>query len=389
MTVNLSRLAKLGIVKEVIPGTYPASINMWLPFDKAEFIDMYTPIKDQSYRANDTVVQGIYQGVVEGQWSIDLNAYPDITGHVLRGIIGPDTVTPGVSTTFAASSVAGATSVSATATVPTGSTVQLQDTGGANTEYVVTGAPTGSGPYTIPIVTPATGTRFAHTITTSTIIAASSHSFKQNPAAARPTYSLLVWDTVNWSSYSYASFSDVSIKIDPKAAVTLSTKLVSFAGVPATTQSPTFTGTQPVLGWEWAQTNAGGASTRGLTLDYSIKRATEAVHSSDGIQGPREVFSGAIEADGTLKAVFENTTDMALYTGNTQLPAVATLTQPVTLGGSGSVLTLTMSQSGWTTGKRDFSPAYVQADFSLSGIYNATDGGAISATLTNFVSSAY
>jgi hypothetical protein len=31
----------------------------------------------------------------------------------------------------------------------------------------------------------------------------------------------------------------------------------------------------------------------------------------------------------------------------------------------------------------------VQGDFSLSGIYNTTDGGAVQATLKNFSSSAY
>jgi len=385
---QLSRLSKLGIAREAVAGTYLVP-NMWIPFTKAEFVDVYVPLRDESVRANDTVLQGIYQGPVDATWSIDLMAYPDVTGHVLRGIIGPDTVTAGVSTTFAASSAAGATSISATASVPTGSTVMLQDAGGLNTEYAVVGTVTGAGPYALPITTPSGGLKYAHTITTSTITSTSSHSFKQNPAAARPTYSLLVWDTVSWLSYSYAAFSDLAIKIDPKAAVTLSAKLLSFPGVSASSAVPTWTTLAPALGWQWAMTDAGGSSTRGLTLDYTIKRAVEAIQSSDGIQAPREVFAGALEADGTLKTIFEASAELALYTNNTQQPAVATLVQPVSTGGCGSTLTLTMSQSGWTTGKRDLSPAYVQADFSLQGIYNATDGGAISATLTNYTSAAY
>lgn len=385
---QLSRLSKLGIAREAVNGTYLVP-NMWIPFTKAEFVDVYTPLRDESVRANDTVVQGIYQGPVEATWSIDLMAYPDVTGHVLRGIIGPDTVTPGVSTTFAASSIAGATSISSTASIPLGSTIQLADTGGLNVEYATTGTPTGAGPYAIPIVTPTGGLKYAHTITTSTIVSTSKHVFAQNPAAARPTYSLLVWDTVSWLSYSYAAFSDLAIKIDPKAAVTLSAKLMSFPGVSASTATPTWTTLAPALGWQWAMTDAGTSSTRGLSLDYTIKRAVEAIQSSDGIQAPREVFQGALEADGTLKTIFEASAELALYTNNTQLPAVATLVQPVSTGGCGSTLTLTMSQSGWTTGKRDLSPAYVQADFNLTGIYNATDGGAISATLTNYTSAAY
>lgn len=385
---QLSRLAKLGIAREAVAGTYLVP-NMWVPFTKAEFIDVYAPLRDESVRANDTVLQGIYQGPVDATWSIDLMAYPDITGHVLRGIIGPDTVTPGISTTFAASSIVGATSISSTASIPLASTIQLADAGGLNVEYATTGTPTGAGPYAIPITTPTGGLKYAHTITTSTIVSASSHSFKQNPAAARPTYSLLVWDTVSWLSYSYAAFSDLQIKIDPKAAVTLSAKLTSFPGVSASSAVPTWTTLAPALGWQWAMTDAGASSTRGLTLDYTIKRAVEAIQSSDGVQAPREVFQGALESDGVLKTIFEASSELNLYTNNTQQPAVATLVQPVSTGGCGSTLTLTMSQSGWTTGKRDLSPAYVQADFNLQGIYNATDGGAIAATLTNFTSAAY
>jgi hypothetical protein len=40
-------------------------------------------------------------------------------------------------------------------------------------------------------------------------------------------------------------------------------------------------------------------------------------------------------------------------------------------------------------GKRDLSSQYVQAGFSLSGIYNATDGGAVAATLVNWQTTAY
>jgi hypothetical protein len=48
-----------------------------------------------------------------------------------------------------------------------------------------------------------------------------------------------------------------------------------------------------------------------------------------------------------------------------------------------------MSKSGWYKGKRDLSGTYAAAQFSLSGIYNTTDGGAVQATLKNFVSTAY
>lgn len=383
MSVALSRLSKLGIAKESVAGTFLVP-SMWLPFDKAEFTDVYTMIKDTSVRANDTNLQGVYQGVVHGEWSIDIEAYPDVSGHVWRGVIGPDTISAGVSTTLSASTTVGATSISTAVTIPVGSTIMI-DTAG-NVEFAVTGTPSGSGPFIIPIASPTGGLLKPHTSAVA-VVSQTIHTFKQSPTTPKATYSLLVWDTVAWSSYSYAVFSDLSVKVDPKASVVLSTKLTSMPGVTATTATPTYTGLDPHLGWEWAQTNAGGSSTRGLELDLTIKREVDPVHSSDGIQAPREIFQGALDADGTYKAIFENTTDLALYLTNTQQPAVAVLTQPIARGGS--VLTMTMSQSAWTTGKRDLGSSYVQADYSLSGVFNATDGGALSVTLANFVSTAY
>lgn len=386
MTVTLNRLSKLGIAKEVTAGTYVVP-SMWLPFMKADFNDNITPIKDTSVRANDTNLQGVYQGPIHGEWGIDLDHYPDTSGHIWRSVVGPDTITPGVSTVLSANTLAAATSITTAVTIPTGSTIRIQDSGGLNTEYAITGTPTGVGPFTIPIATPAGGLLFAHTAAGSSVVSQTIHSFKQSPTTPKATYSLLVWDTVAWSSYSYCVCSDVTVKIDPKASVSLSTKWITMPGVSASSASPTYTALDPHLGWEWAQTNAGGSSGRGLSLDLNVKRQADPVHTSDGIQAPREIFQGALDCDGTLKAVFENTTDLALYLTNTQSPAVATLTQPLTRGGS--VLTLTMSQSAWTTGKRDLGSSYVQADYGLSGVYNATDGGALQVQLANFIATAY
>jgi hypothetical protein len=383
---QLSKLAILGIAKETTPNTYQAP-TAFIPFTKADFEDTIAEIKDESYRANDTTLQGLYAGVQDATWSIDVMAYPDLCGHFLRGVIGPDTVTAGVSTTLSTSSLVGATSISVAASIPTGSTIMIQDAGGANTEFATTGAPTGSGPYTIPIVTPATGLQYAHTAPTATVVSQSTHVFKQS-ATPIPSYSLTVFDTLETLGYVGAKLSDLQIKIDPKSAVSLSLKYSSFPGTtPESSMTPAYTGYAPAIGWEWVMTNAGASSTRGLSFDLTVKRGTESVHSSTGTQAPREIFSGTLDADGTYKAVYENQTDLALYLQYLQQPATATLTQPITAGGSS--LALTLSKSGWYKGKRDLGPTYVQADYSLSGIWNATDGGAISATLKNFQSTAY
>ncbi|MEE6264872.1 phage tail tube protein [Streptomyces diastatochromogenes] len=379
---QISRLATIGLAKEVTPGTWLAP-TVGVPFTKGDYEDMFTELKDESVRGNDTVLQGMYQGVVHAEWQLDVMAYPDLVGHFLCGVIGPDTVTAGVSTTLSSSTIIGATSISTAATIPVGSTIAI-DTG-TKVEYATTGTPTGSGPYTIPIVTPATGLTQAHNSAV-TVVSQTTHTFKQSTSAL-PTYSLTLYDTTQTVSCSYCRLSDLQMKIDPKGAVSLSLKYVSFPSVVQSVQTETFSTYDPLLGWSWTMNNAGGASTRGLTYDMTVKRATEAIASSDGTQAPREVFAGPIEVDGTYKAIFENQTDMALYLNYTQSATTATLAQPVPRGGQS--LALTMSKSGYYKGKRDLGSAYVQADFSISGIYNTTDGGAVSATLKNFQTAAY
>ena len=384
---QLSNLAILGIGKESTPGVY-ATPTAFLPFTKADFEDQFTELKDTSIRGNDSDLQGMYQGVVSADWSIDMLAYPDLVGYFLRSVIGPDTVTAGVTTTVAAAAAKGATTLSSTESIPAGTYVSID--ADELQEFAKVSAVSGEGPYQLTVTTSdvaAVGLRMAHASGVP-LVAASTHSFRQsvNPAT-KATYSLTVYDTLQTLGYADVVFSDLQIKIDPKASVTLSAKAKAFPGVPQATMTPTFTTAAPVLGWEWQMTNAGAASSRGLTYDLTLKRAVDIIHSSDGTQGPREIFQGAINADGTYKAIFENQTDLDLYAKYLQQPATALLQQPIATGGAS--LTLTMSKSGWYKGKRDLGSNYVQASFSLSGIYNATDGGVIAADLSNFVTTAY
>lgn len=379
---QLSRLAILGIAKETTPNTYLAP-TAFIPFTKADFEDQYAEIKDMSFRANDTELQGMYQGVVEADWTIDLMAYPDISGHFLRGMIGPDTVTPGITTATSASSVAGATSLSTTASIPAMSYIQI-DTG-VNLEYAQVTAVTGVGPYTLTVAGAgaAGGLQFAHASAVA-VVSQTTHTFKQSPA--RATYSLTVYDTTQTLGYAGAAFSDLDIKIDPKNAVMFNTKLKTFPGVLQSSVTPTYTQNVPALGWEWNMNNAGAASTRGLTYDLKVKRKLDVIHSSDGVQAPREIFQGALSVEGTYNTIFENQIDMNLYINYTQTPTTASLQQPLSAGGAS--LALTLSKSGYHKGKREWKD-YVEAQFTLAGIYNTTDAGAVSAVLKNYVSTAY
>ncbi|MFE9127101.1 phage tail tube protein [Streptomyces sp. NPDC007148] len=384
----LGRLAYVGLAKETTQGTW-VTPSYYLACTKLDFEINYDQLRDESYRANDSNLQGLYQGAGESAVDLEFNGYPDALGYALR-IIGPDTVTAGVSTTLSSATIAGATSISVAASIPVGSTIMI-DTG-TKVEYATTGTPTGSGPYTIPIASPTSGLTYAHA-SGATVVSQTTHTFKQSATTPKPTYSLTQSNVLEAWGYTGQMLSDVSIKVDPKGIVTCGAKYTGWIpSIQAGPFTPAFSVPAPLLGWQFAMTNAGAASTRGLSYELALKRPVEAIHASNGSQQPREVFSGVLDADITYKAIYENDTDYNLYLQALQNnPTSMSLVQPVGAGvdAAGSALTITTTQGGWSKGKPDVSGTYVTADFEVSGVYNAADSGSVQAVLKNFVSTAY
>jgi hypothetical protein len=384
----LGRLGYVGLAKETTQGTW-VTPSYFLACTKIDFETSYDQLRDESYRNNDSNLQGLYQGAGESSVDLEWNAYPDSLGYALR-IIGPDTISAGVSTTLSASTIAGATSISVAASIPLGSTIMI-DTGN-KVEYATTGTPTGAGPYTIPIATPTTGLTYAHNSAVA-VVSQTTHTFKQSSTVAKPTYSLTQSNVLEAWGYIGCMLSDVSLKVDPKGIVTVGAKYTGWIpSIQAGPFTPAFSLPAPMLGWQFAMTNAGATSTRGLSYDLTLKRPVEAIHASNGTQQPREVFSGVLDADISYKAIYESDADYNLYLQALQgNPTSMALTAPVGAGvdANGSSLTITTTQGGWSKGKPDIGSTYVTADFDISGIYNATDSGSVQAVLKNFVSAAY
>jgi hypothetical protein len=389
---QLARKGILAMAKEVTPGTFLAP-TVAIPYTGSSgYEDIYAPLRDESVRGDDAVLHGLYQGPGHAEWSIDVLAYPDLLGHFLCATVGPDTVTAGTSTTLSAATIVGATSISLPVSLPAGTVLSIDTS--ALLEYCWTdGAPTGSGPYVYNVTTVLgktgvnrVGLANAHSSSVA-VVSQTKHVFQQSITASLPTYSFLYYDTIQWLSCSYARFTELGLKIDPKGTISLSTKALSFPSVLNSQASASYSSYDPLLGWSWNMTSGGSASTRGLTCDATFKRAGEAIESSDGNQTPREVFVGALEYDATLKAIFESNADIGLYLANTQVPFTVSAQQPVARGGQS--LSVTSSKSAWTKGKRDMGQAYVQADYSISGVANTTDSGVVQATLTNWQTAAY
>lgn len=381
----LARLTALGIAKETTQGTWVTPVR-YIPITGPKPEDLIAPLRDESLRNNDTVLQGVYGGPAQSAVAYTVpEAYPDILGDHLRAILGPDTLTAGVSTTLSATTIAGATSITTAASIPAGSTIQI-DTAGLQ-EFAVTGTPTGAGPYTIPIATPATGLLFGHTSGIA-VVSQSTHTFAQTTGATRiASYSLTDVNALEQRSYSGCVCNELGVKVDPKGAITLDPKWDGFPSAVQSGLTPAFSTVQPFVGWQWTATLAGVASTRGLSIDLTLKRKVDVISSSDGTQGPREIFPDSLEADFKVKAIFENLTDWNYFSQNTQPTLVTTLTKPTSLGGES--LAITATKCAFTKAASDRSQPYTQIDIDASAVFNATDGGAAKVVLKNYVNTAY
>jgi hypothetical protein len=348
------------------------------------------PLRDESFRGNDTVLQNLIGGPSECTFDYTLPyLYPDVAGDHFRAIIGPDTAVTPAATTLSSTAAAGATSISTAATIAAGSSISI---GGTTTEYAYTGAPTGAGPYTIPLLI-APGSTTPYTLLAShasaaAVVVATTHTFKNNNrAAAFPTYSLTHNNGSEIRGYPSCLLDEFLVKVDGKGAVSADAKWKGFPSAVQAGGTFSYSTVQGQPGWGTTTTLNGVASTRTMTADLTFKRAAEAVHSADGTQGPREMFPDSLDFTYKIKAIFENTTDSAAFLAYNSLPVVFQIMQPAALGAG--LITVTTTTGKHTKFAGDFTGKYILADLEGSGIYNTTDASAAQVAVTNFVSATY
>ena len=386
----LSSDAKLGIAAEPAPAGYTVP-SFTIPFmSGTRYRSAITQLYDRTIRATDTDTVAIAQGHYWSDWTITSEAYPDWAGWLYRAMIGPDQCTPGTVTTFAAASMPGATSVSLAAAPPDGSVLQLGT--GATLEYAQAGTPTGSGPYTVPVTTPASGLQNAHAAGEPAQSQAV-HLFRQNRVpgvTVWPTYSLTTDDGVDQLGWPGCTLGKVRLQVEASGYARLASDWSGFPPAAEATFTEAQTLAQPFAGWSWAITTAGGTSTRGVTLDLALTRDLDIVLACDGSQAPYVIAAGPMRASGSYRAIFDTASDLNLYRQAIQEPAIWTLSQPVLQGGASVAVTLSLS--GWTAGEVSLEEQYVTANFGLSGIANTADSpntGVSSVTLVNWWNQSY
>lgn len=91
MPAKLARLGHLGLAKEVTQGT-PVVPAFFVPYRSVSPETTFNPIRDESVRANSSVLQGLYQGAGESTFGFGGHPHMDTFGHLLAAIGLVDTV---------------------------------------------------------------------------------------------------------------------------------------------------------------------------------------------------------------------------------------------------------------------------------------------------------
>lgn len=325
----------VGIATETSQGTPVAMtstvlVDQMKPKDSPKFLD------DKSWRgsmATDAFAK--IQGVKLAELELGGPAYGDGLGYFLRNILGDmaytGTSTGTGSTTLTSSAAAGATSISTAATIPASTIVQIGT--GATAEVFTTGAPSGSGPYTIPLTTPTGGLVYAHAsaqaVQPVTGPYTQAHSLLNSgggqPVSHTITHFLGPTATSGARQYPGACFSELLLKWNAESELLSWTgKATSWPSV-ALGSAPTANPSTvlPVASWRM-QLGIGGPASGGTLVntvidgEITIKREVVPYFTVTGTQNPYIIQRGGLSVEGKLNFVAADESPLLYMLNNTQ-----------------------------------------------------------------------
>lgn len=325
----------VGIANESTQGT-PVAMTATVLVDEMKPKDSPKFLDDKSWRgsmATDAFAK--IQGVKTAELELGGPAYGDGLGYFLRNILGDMAVT-GTSTgsggtTLSSSAAAGATSISTAATIPASTAVQIGT--GATGEVVITGTPSGSGPYTIPITTPSTGLAYAHAsaqaVQPVTGPYTQAHSLLNSgsgqPISHTITHFLGPTATSGARQYPGACFSELGLKWNAESELlTWSGKATAWPSV-ALGATPTANPSTvlPVASWRMLL-GIGGPASGGTLIntvtdgELTIKRELSPYFTVTGAQNPYIIQRGGLSVEGKLGFVAADESPLLYLLNNTQ-----------------------------------------------------------------------
>lgn len=384
----------VGIAPETTQGTAVAMtttqlLTTFTPSDKPTYL------KDQSWRGSmgtDAFAQIL--GVGTADVSLGGPVYGDTMGFWLRNILGDlsvtGTPTGSGSTTLSAQVAAGATSISTVASIPAATLVQIGT--GATAEVVTTGTPSGAGPYTIPITTPASGLAFAHASAQTVVPVQSAGPFTYawsllNSGGGQPpshtlTHSLGPTASVGARQYPGFCLSQCNFTFNAESELFAwtgqGTSWPSVIAGAAPTANPTTV--LPTASWR-TKVGIGGPASGGTLVntvtdgEVDLTRELTPYFTATGVRTPYIIQRGGLSVAGKLNFGAVADESVLLYMLNNTQPQVQIVCDNGLAGASQIVVQIDMQSCVFTQADPDTSKAAVGYQASFQPNFNTTNAG--------------
>lgn len=381
----------VGIANETSQGT-PVAMTSTILCDEIKPKDNPTFLEDKSWRgsmATDAFAK--IAGVKLGELELGGPAYGDGLGYFLRNIFGDMAVT-GTSTgtggtTLSAQAVAGATNLSTVASIPAATVVQIGS--GATAEVFTTGTPSGAGPYTIPLTTPAGGLAFAHAAAqpVQPVIGpfTQAHSLLNSgggqPISHTITHFLGPTATSGARQYPGTCFSELGLKWNAES------ELLTWQGK-ATTWPSVALGAAPVAApstvlpvASWRMLLGIGGPAAGGTLvntvtdgELTIKREVNPYFTVTGTQNPYIIQRGGLSVEGKLSFVAADESPLLYMLNNTQ-PQIQLVLDNGLAGLNKITFQFDCQIAAFTAMEPDGTKAAVEYGGTFTAVLNTTNAG--------------
>jgi hypothetical protein len=384
-------LTEIGIALEVTKGTAPAQPAYMVPIKGPKYKPNQAVIPDETLQGSMVQVYDLIMGMRYDEHGWDAPPYLDSFPVLLRALLGSaDTKTTApASTTLAALAAAGASTVSATATIASGSYITIG--AGATLETHLTTAVSGAGPYTLTLATPlvfAQANGAAVTGLTKHQISLLNNANQGQP----PGCTLWDYDGEQWRQMTAGQLDELTIKGNATGLVEYTCKWFGNAAVNnVSAPSTSFSGVQTPAPWTLDALIGGSVVGTIQEWEFQLKRKVNPIPALTGSMAYFQYFANTLEATGKLTFVEQSGSPyLANYLNGTRQALDLTVSD----FSAGTALNLHSTLAQYKTGELERTKEWVEVPVEFQLLPSAADalaGGKspILCTVANAVTTTY
>lgn len=181
-------------------------------------------------------------------------------------------------------------------------------------------------------------------------------------------------------SFAGSVINELGFKFDTGEVFKANAKFMSKASTLVTATTPTYTATNPFLGFQ-ATLKLGGTTNANLIGgEFNIKRDVALHFTATNTQDVAKFSAGRIEITGKLSFIPEDETELLIYLNGTQQSLELLFTRD-----ANTTFDAMFNKVDFTKANVDRGSEYIKVDAEFRAIYNSTDAGNATFTLKNTI----